>query len=81
MSERESSDRNATVFRSVSCSVHVEERKRETEKGGGKQVNQATVCGRVICCLFLFNQRQSKHNAALYLPGLRGISVTVSELL
>lgn len=77
VSERESSDWNATVFRSVSCSVQRRDRKWE---GGGEPVNQATVCGRVICCLFAFSQRQSKHGAELYLPELRGISVIMSEL-
>ena len=58
------------------------QKQRDRErKGGGEQVNQATVCGRVIRCLFLFSQRQSKHNAELYLPGLWGFRVIVSQLV
>ncbi len=61
------------VFRSVSCSVHVQERERDRERdGGGEQVKQATVCGRV-CCLFLFSQRQSKHSGERCLPGFVGL--------
>lgn len=39
MSERESSDRNVTVFRSVSWSVHGRERERKKERQKGEGVN------------------------------------------
>lgn len=49
-------------------------KERETERGGGKPINQATV-------LLPFSpliQRQSKHNTELYLSGLQGIKDIVS---
>lgn len=72
MSERESSDRNATVFRSVSCSVHVEERKRETEKGGGKQVNQATVCGKCDLLPFPLQSKTKQTQCCTLSPRFAG---------
>jgi len=50
----------------------------ETEKGGGKPVNQATVCGRAICCFSPLSQRQ---NAEPYPSGLQGIRDIASEFL
>lgn len=49
-------------------------KERETERGGGKPINQATV----LLPFPPLIQRQSKHNTELYLSGLQGIKDIVS---